>query len=64
VERFGGIPPFSETQRYVVKVLRAWHHLDSSIRIPAQALELASAKQNGPGATGADVDYWLNGGGR
>lgn len=26
VERYGGIPPFAETQRYVIKVKRAWKH--------------------------------------
>lgn len=25
VERYGGIPPFAETQRYVVKVTKAWN---------------------------------------
>ena len=24
VERYGGVPPFAETQRYVVKVTKAW----------------------------------------
>jgi hypothetical protein len=31
VEKFGGIPPYHETQRYVVKVLAQWHTL--SIRV-------------------------------
>jgi soluble lytic murein transglycosylase-like protein len=31
VERFGGIPPYHETQRYVVKVLTQWHRL--SVRV-------------------------------
>ena len=60
VEEYGGIPPYGETQHYVVKVLRAWHHLDSRVRIPASALAplLATAdKMSGP-----DVDYWTGGG--
>lgn len=54
VVRYGGVPPFDETQRYVVKVLRAWHKLESAIRLPA---DLA---QNSVDAHGPDVDYWLN----
>ncbi len=59
VEEFGGIPPYGQTQNYVVKVLRAWHHLQSAVHLPATAF--AIAKANGIGATGADVDYWLGG---
>ncbi len=59
VEEFGGIPPYGETQNYVVKVLRAWHHLQAAVHLPASAF--AVAKANGIGATGADVDYWLGG---
>jgi soluble lytic murein transglycosylase-like protein len=31
VERFGGIPPYQETQRYVVKVLAQWHTLSERV---------------------------------
>ena len=55
VERFGGIPPYEETQRYVVKVLSTWHHLQASIRMPKSVLEHADQIA----ASGADVDYWL-----
>lgn len=61
VEQFGGIPPYGETQHYVVKVLRAWHHLDSRVRIPATALASLGGVAGGD-VTGADVDYWTNGG--
>ena len=27
VEQYHGVPPYSETQRYVVKVLAQWHRL-------------------------------------
>lgn len=53
VERFGGIPPYYETQRYVLKVLHAWNELNHRVRIPRRALELARLPH------GADVDYWL-----
>ena len=64
VEEFGGVPPYGETQNYVVKVLRAWHHLQSVVRIPHSAFLVAKAKENGVGATGADIDYWLGNNGR
>jgi hypothetical protein len=31
VERFGGIPPYAETQHYVVKVLRVWSQLNGRV---------------------------------
>lgn len=57
VIRYGGIPPYGETQHYVVKVLRAWHHLQSTVHLPT---ELAD-RTLGQGAHGADVDYWMGG---
>jgi hypothetical protein len=44
VEKFGGIPPYHETQRYVVKVLTQWHTL--SVRVAkAFGAHLAIAPQ-------------------
>ena len=60
VIRYGGIPPFGETQHYVVKVLRAWHHLETTVHLPA-TIEGATVAD---AARGADVDYWTSGGGR
>lgn len=57
VIRYGGIPPYGETQHYVVKVLRAWHHLATTVRLPAELGEETVAQQ----AHGADVDYWVSG---
>lgn len=57
VQQFGGVPPYSETQRYVVKVLRTWKHLRSTVHIPASTYDVAVD------ARGADVDYWLGDGG-
>ncbi|HEV7178957.1 MAG TPA: lytic transglycosylase domain-containing protein [Candidatus Baltobacteraceae bacterium] len=56
VKEFGGIPPFEETQRYVVKVLSTWHHLQASIHVPKTVL----ANAGKIAASGPDVDYWLN----
>ncbi|MDQ2662819.1 MAG: lytic transglycosylase domain-containing protein [Candidatus Eremiobacteraeota bacterium] len=43
VTSFGGIPPYAETQHYVVKVLRAWKHIRNTVHVPAQALALRIA---------------------
>ncbi len=34
VSRYHGIPPFSETQHYVVRVMRMWGHLTRTLRLP------------------------------
>jgi soluble lytic murein transglycosylase-like protein len=31
VKKFGGVPPYGETQHYVVKVLRVWQDLDARV---------------------------------
>ncbi len=59
VAEFGGIPPYYETQSYVVRVLATWHHFQRTIHIPRSAL-LASITPAWALAKGADVDYWLN----
>jgi soluble lytic murein transglycosylase-like protein len=54
VSDYGGIPPFDETQHYVVRVMTAWHHLSKTVRLPSDAFsEIASA--------GPDAGYWLDG---
>jgi soluble lytic murein transglycosylase-like protein len=55
VQRYGGIPPYYETQHYVLKVLRAWNELRSAVRLP-RSVWIATAQR--PHA--ADVDYWLS----
>jgi soluble lytic murein transglycosylase-like protein len=61
VKNFGGIPPYHETQRYVVKVLHAWHDASAKVAVSAKAIELAQATLDE--ITPADVDardatYW------
>lgn len=55
VQRFGGIPPYYETQHYVLKCLRAWSDLRSAVRLP-RSVWTATA----PRPHAADVDYWLS----
>lgn len=57
VDRFGGIPPYAETQRYVVKVMSAWVRLASAVRIPKEKrLPRTSTIAVNPGSP--DVTYW------
>lgn len=34
VAQYGGIPPYAETQHYVVKVMSAWHSISAVVHIP------------------------------
>ncbi|HYW54916.1 MAG TPA: lytic transglycosylase domain-containing protein [Candidatus Elarobacter sp.] len=60
VERYHGIPPYGETQHYVVKVLRVWKTLDTRVGTafaPAAETRFAVA----PAATASlpDEQQWL-----
>lgn len=57
VAEFGGIPPFAETQNYVVKVMSAWHRVRLSVHIPKvreQPVRTAIAA----GSISPDLSYW------
>ncbi|MGC1381523.1 MAG: lytic transglycosylase domain-containing protein [Candidatus Baltobacteraceae bacterium] len=53
VSEYGGIPPFNETEAYVVRVLDAWQHLARVVHLPENAYAVIPAH-------GADIDYWLD----
>lgn len=55
VSEYGGIPPFDETQNYVVRVLETWQRLSKTVRLPANAYAVT------PPVRGADLAYWLEG---
>lgn len=53
VNKYGGIPPYDETQAYVIRVLDEWQHLSRTVHLPrTYAAELP--------AHGLDIDYWLD----
>jgi soluble lytic murein transglycosylase-like protein len=49
VERYGGVPPFPETQQYVKRILafvrNEWHHYDSRIVAPSPVMTAKKARQ-------------------
>lgn len=54
VKEYGGVPPYDETQNYVVRVLDTWQHLSKTIHLPAAAFAVALP------AHSLDIDYWLD----
>jgi hypothetical protein len=54
VSEYGGIPPYEETQAYVVRVLDTWQHLARTVHLPANTYAVALP------AHGLDIDYWLD----
>jgi soluble lytic murein transglycosylase-like protein len=53
VSEYGGIPPFDETQNYVVRVRETWARLARTVHLPADAYAVVPAHA-------LDVDYWLD----
>jgi soluble lytic murein transglycosylase-like protein len=53
VTEYGGVPPYDETENYVVRVLDTWEHLAKTVHLPANAFAVALP------AHGLDIDYWL-----
>ncbi len=44
VEMYGGVPPYAQTQRYVVKVMTEWHKLNKTVRVVAPQLQVGDAE--------------------
>ncbi|HEY1883381.1 MAG TPA: lytic transglycosylase domain-containing protein [Candidatus Cybelea sp.] len=55
VTEYGGIPPFDETQNYVVRVLATWETLARTVHLPDDAYAALPLP-----AHGLDIDYWLD----
>jgi len=57
VQKYHGVPPYAETQTYVVKVLHVWHQLDTRV---GSALASAPVKTAQPVvASTPDEKQWL-----
>jgi soluble lytic murein transglycosylase-like protein len=52
VEEFGGIPPYAETQDYVVKVTSTWHAISQLVHIPRMRVPSIITDQS------PDLSYW------
>jgi len=66
VERYHGVPPYAETQHYVVKVLHVWKQIDARVgralaesKPKVQTVEVAAAKPPDMRQWLTDVDHVL-----
>ncbi len=55
VAQYGGIPPYAETQNYVVKVMSAWHRLARAVHIPRSVQRAVAVTYSTP-----DESYWIS----
>jgi soluble lytic murein transglycosylase-like protein len=58
VERYHGVPPYAETQNYVVRVLHVWNQLDARVGrafAPSTHAVVANSQHSAP----PDVQQWL-----
>ena len=53
VAEYGGIPPYAETENYVVKVMSAWQRISGSVHIPKRKLQGSAIAAISP-----DLSYW------
>ncbi|HEY0393023.1 MAG TPA: lytic transglycosylase domain-containing protein [Candidatus Elarobacter sp.] len=63
VERYHGVPPYAETQHYVVKVLRVWKQLDARVGkafVQPQPETRIAAGARAPGKL-PDEQQWMTG---
>lgn len=58
VAEYGGIPPYSETQRYVVKVLAAWKRIRGVVHIPKAVIRRKPVLIGS--SDSHDLAYWTN----
>jgi soluble lytic murein transglycosylase-like protein len=58
VKRYGGVPPFAETRRYVVKVLAAWHGFKVALPSNPSALAVASQLSLAESVSKEQMSYW------
>ena len=56
VTKFGGVPPYYETQHYVVKVMTAWKRVRRDVHVLPERLAKVQAIYGSP-----DVSYWSSG---
>lgn len=55
VAQYGGIPPYAETQNYVVKVMTAWERVSSIVHIPKRR----QVRDSVIAVNAPDANYWL-----
>lgn len=58
VETYGGIPPYAETQRYVVKVMSAWQRVTAFVHIPKRRIALPRESAVAASDISPDETYW------
>ena len=60
VARYGGIPPYVETENYVVRVMDAWEHIAQSVQLPHYHARHHAHLFEAAATPAPDVAYWVN----
>lgn len=59
VERYHGIPPYAETQHYVVKVLHVWKQIDARAGLAFRSAPVRESRVATADESAADVRQWV-----